>query len=173
MIFELKNKSGKKTHTRDNRSDMDNESWLALFSSLAERLGRSQCEPLIMRCNRIPSAIMPVSVPSAQASLVPPLHVSLSCSCFLSDGLFFSDNCKSYKRRRLCSASAHLKMLLSGRVKGCATPLRHQSNFSGGRDEITVYLDGSYVRPLSLCGNYGANGPPHIPFIHQCWVNSW
>lgn len=78
-----------------------------------------------------------------------------------------------YKCCRFCLVSPHLKTLLSGHVKGYGTPIQHQSNFSHVWDEITVYLDSSYVKALSLCGNYFANSPLEIPFIHQCLVNGW
>uniref|UniRef100_A0A3Q3EQ61 Uncharacterized protein n=1 Tax=Labrus bergylta TaxID=56723 RepID=A0A3Q3EQ61_9LABR len=82
-------------------------------------------------------------------SLLPLYRLSLSLSCFLSDGLFSQP-----LRCRLRLVSPHLKTLLSGRVKGYGTVVQLQSNFSCGRDEITVYLGSSCVRCLSLGGNY-------------------
>lgn len=113
--------------------------------------------------NRIPLVIMPVSVLSAQYLLSPSSSVSLSFSCCLSNGLF--PTTAEYKRCRLRSVSPHFKMLLLGRVKGYGTPVQHQFNFSCGWDEISVFLDSSYVRFVSRCGNYCADSPSEILLI--------
>lgn len=105
--------------------------------------------------------------------------VGTSCShCprfFLSASSSTIADCESC---RLRSVSPHFKMLLSGRVKDYGTPVQHQSHLRCGCDELSVFVDSSYARFVSLCCNYCTDWPSDILLVHQrlisgrrCWVS--
>lgn len=96
-----------------------------------------------MGCNIIPLVIMAVPVLSAQYLLSAYsycMYVSLSFSCFLSNGLDIDG---------VQALSPSLSFATSQNADVGASQ-RPQSSFRLGWDEITVDLDGSYVRSLSL-----------------------
>lgn len=102
------------------------------------------------------------------------LSVRTSCSRSPLSFLMASSSSTTvdYESCRLRSVSPHFKTLPSGRVKGYGTPVQHQSNLCRVWDELSVFVDSSYVRFVSLCCNYCTDNTPEILLICRGLVDA-
>lgn len=106
------------------------------------------------------------------SSSSPPSSECTSCSRSLSFLMASSSTTVDYESCRLRSVSPHFKTPPSGRVKGYGTPVQHQSNLCRVWDELSVFVDISYVRFVSLCCNYCTDNTPEILLICQGLVDA-